>query len=357
MKKILVFGGSFSPIHQGHIQMIEAAKKEIPFDEILLVVAKTPRWKTIDVDPMDRWNMVELVAKKYGYTLSDIEFKKEGINYTVDTLEQLTRKEEAEWYFLMGGDEFLKFKDWKEPNRIASLCHILVYPRGEKIPDELWDLYHAKRLVGPLNLVSSSEIREMKKLSAMEEEVLAYIYEHRLYFAKKVQGYESKARYEHSCSVSLTARKIAIANQLNVEEALVAGLLHDIGKDIAREEVTKIMQEHFPEKMEMPTFSYHQFVGSYLAETVFHQKEEVVHAIQVHATGEEKMSSLDKVIYASDKIEPTRGYDSSSLIQACVDDLDKGFVEVLEENRKFLLSEGKEIHNPMTDRCFRYYLD
>ncbi len=68
------------------------------------------------------------------------------------------------------------------------------------------------------------------------------------------------------------------------------------------------------------------------------------------------MTRLGKIIYASDKIDPKRGYNSKYMIDACLEDDEKGFRFVLEENKKFLESKSKEIHNRYSDACFTYYL-
>ena len=69
------------------------------------------------------------------------------------------------------------------------------------------------------------------------------------------------------------------------------------------------------------------------------------------------MSPLDKLIFISDKIEPTRGFDSSDLISAMMNDAEKGFVVVLQANKKFLSTKEKSTNNPLTSKCFNYYLE
>ena len=94
-----------------------------------------------------------------------------------------------------------------------------------------------------------------------------------------------------------------------------------------------------------------------MAETEFFIKDKtILEAIMVHASGAKKMKPLSKIIYAADKIEPTRGYDSSALINAMMVDLDSGFKEVLQANKDFLESQGKEISNPLSVACFKTYL-
>ena len=83
---------------------------------------------------------------------------------------------------------------------------------------------------------------------------------------------------------------------------------------------------------------------------------EILDAIKYHTTGRKKMGWLEKLVFVSDKIEPTRPYDSSSLIKAMYEDFEKGFITVLKANREFLISKDKMVDNRFTADCFKYYL-
>ena len=83
---------------------------------------------------------------------------------------------------------------------------------------------------------------------------------------------------------------------------------------------------------------------------------EILDAIKFHCTGKANMSPLGMVVYACDKIEPTRDFDSTWLINACLEDWKKGFLTTLEDNRKYLLGAKKDITNRLTDECFAMYL-
>ena len=107
----------------------------------------------------------------------------------------------------------------------------------------------------------------------------------------------------------------------------------------------------------MPPFSYHQFIGEYIAKTFFGIKdEEVLKAIKYHATGNDDMNPLGKIIYSADKIEPTRGFDSSDLIESCLKNYEEGFIEVLKANKEYLTITKKDIENRLTKSCFNKYL-
>ena len=93
MKKIGILGGTFNPIHHGHLILGQAAKEEFGLDEILVMPTKNPAYKTISggVSEQNRVDMIKLAIRDFPYfKFSDIELKREGTTYTVDTLRELT---------------------------------------------------------------------------------------------------------------------------------------------------------------------------------------------------------------------------------------------------------------------------
>ncbi|MBP5091112.1 MAG: HD domain-containing protein, partial [Bacilli bacterium] len=107
-----------------------------------------------------------------------------------------------------------------------------------------------------------------------------------------------------------------------------------------------------------PEWSYHQYVGAYIVEKIFEIKDEaILDAIRYHATGKKHMSPLGKIIYAADKIDPTRGYNSRPLINACLKNYYVGFLTVLEANREFLASKGYHSGDcALSQECMNLYL-
>ena len=108
----------------------------------------------------------------------------------------------------------------------------------------------------------------------------------------------------------------------------------------------------------MPDWSWHQFVGAIYAIKLFpYISKDCYKAILTHSTGDSNMSTMQKVIYAADKIEPTRGYDSSIMISACLKDYNDGFLLTLKTNLEFIKEKnGFSSNNLFTNRCITYYL-
>jgi nicotinate-nucleotide adenylyltransferase len=132
--KIGIFGGTFNPIHRGHLAIAEDVRTGIPLDEILIVpTGRSPHKDDREVVAAEhRLEMVRLAVRGHPhFEVCDLEVRRSGKSYTVQTVEELIKADsgEAEWHLIMGLDAFLGFPLWREPDRIASLCHLIVVSR------------------------------------------------------------------------------------------------------------------------------------------------------------------------------------------------------------------------------------
>jgi nicotinate-nucleotide adenylyltransferase len=192
-----ILGGTFDPIHMGHLVVAEEARTKLGLREVLFVPAGQP-WLKQDrnITPaVHRIEMVRLaIADNPHFKLSTLEVEHPGPSYTVDTLTVLQKQlgNEASLFFVLGRDTLAELPLWKEPRKVVQLCRLVVPPRlGSK------DLKHLEEAIpGLLNRViqldmpvigvSSSEIRQrlaqgltIRYLVPLEVE--KYITEHRIY--------------------------------------------------------------------------------------------------------------------------------------------------------------------------------
>lgn len=135
--KLGVFGGTFDPIHAGHLEIAKAAKQQFLLDQVLFIPNFIPPHKKnrSDVSPAPyRYHMVELaLAHQPGMTVCDLEINRPDISYTVDTLRELhSRFPSAEMFLIVGQDAFQEMKTWKEPDVIRKLAKLIVVPRLSK---------------------------------------------------------------------------------------------------------------------------------------------------------------------------------------------------------------------------------
>lgn len=360
MNKIL-FGGAFDPVHNGHINMALNAAKALD-GEIIFLPAPISVWKKSSAPISDKIAMLEMAIKgkeKLSIDLFEVNSGEET-NYSIDTVKHFKELYPSDkLFYLIGFDQVNEFHRWKEAELLSSLAQIVYYNRpGYVVNKENVEKYHMLAINGPVVDVSSTEIRELKSLD-LPDEVLFYIVEHNLYEGMvELNQLESPHRLNHSKSVAKVAYEIAKANNLeNPLNVFLAALLHDCGKDIPLEKQIELTKKHFPEYQDCPKFAYHQFAGAALAMERFKvTNKDMIEAIEFHSTGSGNMNPIAKIVYAADKIEPTRGFDSSDLIKAMMDDVDLGFKTVLQANKDFLLSKGKTIDNQLTSNCFKKYL-
>jgi nicotinate-nucleotide adenylyltransferase len=199
MVKIGVMGGTFDPVHNGHITIANEARQKLDLNYVIFIPAGQPWLKAQQrvSAAADRFEMVRLAIEPYPYfKVSKIEVERMSPSYTVETLEVLKSKEGEgnQLFFLMGWDSLTQLPRWHDVTRIVGLCEIAAVPRpGYPIPD-LKDLdreipgisRHIILLDSPLVEISATDIRERvaqgRSISSLvPEAVERYISEKGLY--------------------------------------------------------------------------------------------------------------------------------------------------------------------------------
>ena len=139
--KIAMFGGSFNPIHNGHIMLANAFQKELSLDKVLIIPTYIPPHKQRDysVSPQQKLEMCRLAVKDMPFAeVSDIEIKRQGASYTYMTLQELRKiYPHDELYLITGADMFMTIHQWKNPEIIFALATICGVPRND---DDISDL-------------------------------------------------------------------------------------------------------------------------------------------------------------------------------------------------------------------------
>lgn len=132
--KLGIFGGTFDPPHIGHLIAAEDAAQALELDRVLFVPARTPPHKQHrNISPADvRLRMLQAaVASNERFEVSDVELRRAGPSYTVDTLRELrTRYPGAALYLLLGVDQVAEFGGWREPEEILRLSHLIMLARA-----------------------------------------------------------------------------------------------------------------------------------------------------------------------------------------------------------------------------------
>jgi nicotinate-nucleotide adenylyltransferase len=166
-ERLGVFGGTFDPIHLGHLRAAEAARETARLDRVLFVPAgRPPHRDATSASPLDRYAMVSLATAAHpAFAPSDVELRREGPSYTLDTLLELRRQwPEAEPFLILGSDAFAEIGTWREPRRVAELCTLVVIerpgadaPAAEPIPGA-----RVVRVPAVALPISSSAVRRLR---------------------------------------------------------------------------------------------------------------------------------------------------------------------------------------------------
>lgn len=196
-KKIAVFGGTFNPVHNGHLHLARSFAAAVGADRILLVPAFRPPHKRAPdlARAEDRLAMCRLAARDGPFEISTLELERGGLSYTADTLRELKRLEPgAELYLIMGEDMFLTIENWREPETIFSLATLCAAPRSGAGMSRLREHEAYLRSLGARTLVcgipylpvSSTQVRAAVRAGESIAELVPpavadYIFQHHLY--------------------------------------------------------------------------------------------------------------------------------------------------------------------------------
>lgn len=198
-KKVGVMGGTFNPVHIGHLMLAEWTMEAAGLDEVLFIPAGCPYMKSQEeiLDGVKRLHMVELaIRSRDDFLCSDMEIRRNGYTYTYETLEQLKMENpDTEYYFIMGADCLFSLENWVHPERILRACTLIAAARNgspmsqlECKRRELEQRYHCSiRLLPFLSMeISSSDIRSRLKTGRsirylVPDPVFNYIAENKLY--------------------------------------------------------------------------------------------------------------------------------------------------------------------------------
>lgn len=135
MEKIGIMGGTFNPIHNGHLAIAQKAKEQFALDKVLFMPSGVPYMKNQqEIQPVSiRCEMTALAIRGIPYfKLSDLEAVEQGNTYTCQTLEKLkSLHPDADYYFILGADSLYAIEEWRNPEQIFRNCTILAAARGE----------------------------------------------------------------------------------------------------------------------------------------------------------------------------------------------------------------------------------
>jgi len=163
--KIGLLGGMFDPIHLGHLRAADIVRESLGLDEVVFVPARVPPHRERPAaDELDRYAMVALgTAGHRPYVPSDLELRREGPSYTVETVAALVHAHPgAEVVLIIGSDNLSMIAEWREPERLLALCTVAVVERPGAPPAAGGGLPEARlrRVEGTALPIASRDLRE-----------------------------------------------------------------------------------------------------------------------------------------------------------------------------------------------------
>jgi len=381
LNKIVIFGGSFDPIHKGHIDIIRRLLCE--FDKVIVVPNfMSPHKKNHEyADAQHRLKMIEIALHEEGLSGKNIELctyeiDKEGTSYSIDTVRFLQEKNKnAQLYFCIGSENLAALDTWKSFDSLNKLVKFFVIPRPNfchKIPPNIngqlakfegmdTSSSFIKALVALNEYSISSFYTHLEDTFChISPSVLDYIRTQNLYplhlkIGKIYHKFNfNKKRIAHIIGTIKLAICLAKLYNIDSHKAALAALLHDIAKYASFVEVkdSKLNINLAP----LHPVVFHARIGEVIARQLLKiDDQDILNAIKYHTTKRADMSSLEKVVALADYLEENRDFENIvTLREAAFKDLDKAMYLVLEDMIKKLETKKREIYY-MTKEAYEFY--
>ena len=383
--KIGVYGGTFNPPHLGHVAAARAVVETLGLQELYFIPAGLPPHKALPVgapDAQKRLEMTRMAAEQLHLPIPvrtlDVELRRDGKSYTVETLETLhAQQPDAELWLLLGADMFLSLHTWYHTERVLSLAGVAAFGRtGEDMDaqfsgqrERLYRAFPQARIftlaIPDVINVSSTQVRETLArgggVNLLPPAVYGYILREKLYGTdadlKRLSlsqlrpvalSYLNRRRIPHVLGTEQEAIRLCIRYGGDVEKARRAALLHDCTKRLNAEEQFALCDRYGIALDDVERANpklLHALTGAAVARELYGFDAETVNAIRYHTTGRAHMSVLEKIMYLADYIEPSREFPGvEELRRVCYESLDRGLILGLEMTVREMTERGEPLH-------------
>ena len=367
--RVLLFGGTFDPPHNGHIHLLQQAIRAVAPDWVVVMPACLPPHKSPSTTAPDlRLAMCRCFEPIFpDLEVSSWEIEQGGASYTIDTAAMLeNRFPGAQIFLTVGSDMLLSFTGWKDWQQLLARTILVVQSRREGDEEQLAAAAAGLEQKGgrvvfaggtPLE-VSSSEIRSgrgRKNIPPQAREIIRRYDLYRPHPTISIEGARrlakrtlSDKRYTHTLNVKKLAVKLAKQYGADPDKAALAALLHDIAKERPKAELLQILQDNAiiaKGAAQRPVPVWHGICAALLAQHRWGvQDEEVLSAIANHTAGKPGMTRLDKIIYLADMCSAERSYPEVDWLRALLArDLDRAMAVSLGQNILWMRQQNKPI--------------
>lgn len=375
--KILVFGGSFDPVHKGHAAMLKKALQVIKPDVAHIVPAYHSPFKAKSPTPFKlRMQMARAAFAPLADNLvfDDYELKRGGKTYSYQLVQYLReRYDSPDIYLLVGTDCLNDLHAWKNPDYIFKHATVVAGKR-KGFTEHKADFKHVF-LPGQFPKMSSTRVRAHILASGTIPEdkvppaVGELIVKNDLYgldVHRWLRAHLKPNRYLHSVKVAELCAVLSDIYEMPVEKAVQAGILHDAGKGFSGPELIAFCKSR---RLKVPYFDdicrfepalLHSYVSAWLARHEFSVKEkDVLDAIAQHTLGSLEMDTLSKILFVADISSKDRKYKDAFVIRTlAMQDLEKALLYAANrklwftiDSQKWLCPAGIELWNHLVKKA------
>lgn len=339
--KLGILGGSFNPVHLGHLFLADKALSALNLDRIVFVPAYLSPFKLAaegtESNANDRIAMLSAaVAGDSRYAIDDCEIRREGVSYTIDTLEDIITRylPSGKPSLIIGDDLAQDFLKWRDSERILQAADIVI---GRRIGSSAAGYPFPHTFIGGEVMDISSQIvrqriSEGSNWSSLVPSVARdIIMDRRLYgFNDAVSDEDctcsmimrietearetlNTARFLHSRNTALLAYDLCRRFGLDPMAGYLAGIAHDLGKQLDAKQMLKLVKsDGIPVsalEKEKPNLLHGRAAAVLLRERFCINNKDILEAVAVHTSGNENMGALAKILYIADKAEVSRNID------------------------------------------------
>lgn len=335
MARIGVFGGSFNPIHEGHVHFLKQMKIFLNLDKIILVICKSALHKNVNLAPKSqRVLMCDMATAALDFVeISPLEFEIKKNGYGIKTLQKIAdQNKDSELFLLVGPDSFANIEKWFGLDKILKLSKIVTACSDGYEHDEIKRLIHENKIDAMLlnfNLLSCHStmirIRLAQELGCdglLNFDVERYIKRNRLFCGDGLLRLEcenacrnmvSAKRFHHCMLVAKMAKTLAGLYGEDEKLAYIAGILHDIVKEKSPKFLLNVLQSggknledlHYVERPN-PKLWHGPAGAIYCRDVLGIENRKIFSAIDCHTTAKKDMTAFDKIIYISDNTSADR---------------------------------------------------
>ncbi len=368
--KVGIFGGTFNPIHKGHIEMIKKVKENLNLNIIYFVPSHITTDKQFKIEQISSGHRLEMVKRavkaegKHWLKVSDFEHKQKGISYTYKTIDYFRAKyPKDQLYWIMGEDRYKGFDKWEYVDKMRDQANIVIYRRSPEINKEIANDKTVIYVKDQFFDFSSTAILNDIRWDFIPEAVKPYITKNRLYLKTLVFNVLREKRYEHSVAVASHAKRLSVEYGYKyVTDAWYAGLIHDLFKLHSDEDLIKLVKKLDVKKEfkvdTIPTPALHGFAAAlWMREEYKWDNKELFDAIASHTLTKGNTTKIDKILYVADKVSTDRKGDKVGKLRVLAyKSLDETYKKILKESIKKLERKELEPH-PNTIEAYRENID